>query len=229
MNYNTDVGIAENIFDLFFAPRRLAERIKEKPQFLIPIVVIVLVAILSNFVIKELSFQTQIDAIKENTPYVSVENLRAQYESGFWLALMFAPLTAILLCVVSSGVYYGSARIFGGVGDFAPTFSVMLYAFVITSLGSLIQYFMANATNNLMFSFSPAVLLDIKTVNPWLYNLLTLINPIQILVLIFLVITLQVINEYSRKNAVLTVAVVTIAKYLFTSIITMLFSQSMLL
>ncbi|MDO5095246.1 MAG: YIP1 family protein [Peptostreptococcaceae bacterium] len=228
MNYNTDVGIAENIFDLFFAPRRLAERIKEKPQFLIPIAIIVLIAILSNFVIKELSFQAQIDAIKETTPYVSVESLRAQYERGFWLALIFAPLTVILLCAVSSGVYWGASRIFGGVGDFAPTFSVMLYSFVITSLGSLIQYFMANATNNLMFSFSPAVLLDIKTANPWLYNLLTLVNPVHIFVLTFLVITLQVINEYSRKNAVLTVAVVTIAKYLLTSVITMLFSQNML-
>lgn len=103
--------------------------------------------------------------------------------------LFFAPLTVILLCVVSSGIYYGSGRIFGGVGDFAPTFSVMLYSFVITSLGSLIQYFMANATNNLMFSFSPAVFLDIKTANPWLYNLLTPINLIHILVLIFLIVT----------------------------------------
>ena len=112
MNYNIDVGIAENISDFFFAPRRLAERIKEKPQFLIPIVIIVLITILSNFTIKELSFQTQIDAIKETMPYVSVENLRAQYERGFLPALILLPFTTILLCAVSSGVYYGTGRIF---------------------------------------------------------------------------------------------------------------------
>lgn len=219
MEYQEKAGFIDNVVDLFIAPSKLAERIRQKPQYLLPIVLMSILTIITALAIKDLTLQEQIRA-SSSLPK-EFQMTEEKFNTSFMIGLVLSPLFLIIGNAFYALLYWGIGKMFGGSSSYKNVFSATLYSSVIATLGGLVQSFAMAYTNNIRFQFSPTLFLDTKGMNPWIINALNLVNPIVIWPMIFMVIALKIIHGYKKGSAIGTVITVTILGYFFSSVLLM--------
>ncbi len=219
MEYQEKAGFIDNIVDLFTAPSKLAERIRQKPQYLLPIVLMSILTIITALAIKDLTLQEQIRATSSLPK--EFQMTEEKFNTSFMIGLAISPIMLIIGNAFSSLLYWGIGKMFGGSSQYKNVFSATLYSGVIAALGGLVQSFGMAYTNNIRFQFSPTLFLDTTGMNPWIINALNLVNPIVIWSMVFMVIALKIIHGYKKGSAIGTVVTVMIIGYIISSLMLM--------
>jgi hypothetical protein len=135
-------GIAR-LAGVLFAPAETFEDIARKPDFLAPILAIILIGILTSIaVVPKLDFETLMrEQMAQSNPQMSPEDtdnaVRLMAASGKVLAYAGSLLSIIILLVVA-GVLLMAFRLMGGEGTFKQAFSASLYAWMPLVVYSII-------------------------------------------------------------------------------------------
>ncbi len=200
-----------DVSDLFLAPKKLAERIDERPRFVAPIAFLAIIAIIQSFSVQEIVMKS----ILENSQFPSNVEASPFIQAGIVAGVLFAPFGVILNAAIEAVKLFLFGKIFKGVAKFESVFSMTLYTTIISECGAIINSLLVNLSGNIYANISPAYFLP-KGTNQIIYTLVSLLNPFIIAIFIVDIIMIQVIHRYSKKSAIATVVLTFGFNILFT-------------
>ncbi len=131
------------IFDIFFNPRNYFLKLKEKPFFIIPLIIILLFTLLQSYVATRYTKVSEIikrmeerGASKEQIERVEEFMRRpARIIIGLVTTLIFT----LLFLLIISLIFNFSLPLIGREGNFMKTFAIVCGAGLVSALGSLIR------------------------------------------------------------------------------------------
>ncbi|MDF2839612.1 MAG: Yip1 domain protein [Clostridia bacterium] len=175
--------IGERIKYFFTNPNRLFEDYKNKPTWLVKLLIIIGITIVYTILLKNLTFGPQVDMIIQQSPDMPKEQVEAT------MALMNSPvmtaiavgaaaLMAIIAVFATSGIYYGLLSLFGGKTSYMRVVAVYSLAYIPYYIGALVSLGFSYFTNNYESLLQPQ-LTDV------LFNRLGLFVIWQVLLLVF--------------------------------------------
>lgn len=198
----------ERLIKIFTSPSEVFESIEAKPNFLLPIIVVVAITALISFLTKDLLAEytmqvllnqgmdrSQIDATLEATKTFAQVGLIAGIVFSF-LSPLIKGLVAHLFSIM-----------FSGEGKVNASVSVVLNSYMIAMLGSLLALPIIIMTKNPMFTFSPAVLLPAADMGKPIYTALATLNIFTIWYLVVSIIGFKKVHKYSTIKASLAVLI----------------------
>lgn len=194
----------ERAINIVASPIQVIEDIKEKPNYLVPMIIIWVVTLVSTLLLKDLSAQLT-DLVYANSKMTpeQIEATKAA-SSGFIQAMMYTGIVLAPLAAIFKGAFAKLLSIlFSGKGSLAETVSLVLNAYVIQMLGTVISLPIMLITQNAAFSFSPALLLPIAKFGTPIFTTLSYFNIFTIWYLAVTVIGIKKIHEVSTWKAAL--------------------------
>lgn len=198
----------QRAINIIVSPSGTFEAIKEKPNYLVPMVIIWVVTIIATFLMKD--FKDELMDIALAAQGVSADQAAASKEmmSGLTTAFMYAGMVLAPLGPMFKGAISHLLSIpFSGKGSFGATVSLVLNAYIIQMLGSLVSLPIIIITQNAAFSFSPALLLPLAKFGTPLYTTLSTLNIFTIWYLVVSVMGIKKVHEVSTwKAAVIALA-----------------------
>lgn len=133
------------IINVFLAPRSTFESIDRKPDWIVPLLIVVIIAFVISFLIMPFALDRQFDMqrAKMQERGMSDEEIENALELGRPIAEKVGPIsalvvTAIFLVILAALLYFLGNIILGGKTTFKKIFSVVTYTSLIGSLGSLV-------------------------------------------------------------------------------------------
>ncbi len=198
----------QRALNIIIAPTSTFESIKEKPNFLVPMIVIWVVTLVATYLMKD--FKDQLVDIALAAQGVSADQAAASKDmmSGFTTAAMYIGIVVAPLGAMFKGaISHLLSILFSGKGSFGSTVSLVLNAYLIQMLGTIISLPFIMITQNGAFSFSAALLLPIAKFGTPLYTTLSTLNIFTIWYLVVSVMGMKKVHEVSTwKAAVMALA-----------------------
>lgn len=204
----------KNVIGIFLSPEETMDRIKERKNILIPLIIVCLSVIVSMLLI----FEMTVNLIKESTPNAEMfgDNF---FETIYLGTLISSPFIILAVSAITAGVYNITVgtSIVGGKRDYKAMFSVVLHATLVTSLSMVLTSLIAVITANPNFGFSLQNIIgvDVKNVK-WYSAILTEINPFVLYSYFLTIIGIEKVAEISRKKAFIIFAIFKLLGILFT-------------
>lgn len=205
----------QRIVGVFFTPTETFEDIARKPDFLVPIIILVLITFVSTIVvIPHLDFDAvvaqQTEMMKKQNPNMTdadMERVGRMTRTFGKMAGYVSPLLILIGLLVIAVVLWGAVRLMGGQGDFGQALSTTIYAwFPRMLLGGIIGMVivmmrgMVDPTQMAaVVKTSPAFLVDMKE-QPILFALLSSLDIFVIWTCILLTIGFSVLSKLSRAK-----------------------------
>ncbi len=196
----------QRAMNIIVSPMSVIEDIKLKPNFLLPLGLIVLVGIISTLLTKDLAAQL-VDITYANAK-MTPDQIAATKEatSGLMSAMMYIGIILMpLIPLIKGCVSHLLSILFGGEGTFAETVSLMVNAYLIQMLGTVIALPIMLITNNGAFGFSPALLLPIAKFGTPIYSTLAALNLFAIWYLVVSIMGVKKIHNVATWKAALIV------------------------
>lgn len=180
----------ERIAGVFFTPADTFADIARKPNFLVPLLLIIAIGYISTFLVMprvdwESVRAQQVEALRKQSPNATESDLEpglkvAQAISK--VAMYVSPLLAVIWYLIVAVVLFGAFRLMGGEGTFPQAFSATLYAWfplvlfgIILTVVILVQGSFDPMTMATAVKSNPAFLVDMKE-QPVLFALLSSID-----------------------------------------------------
>lgn len=195
----------QRLFNMVVSPMIAIEDIQRKPNYLVPLAVIWVVGIITTFLTKDLT-QQLLDLTYANAGMTSDQIAQTkEMMSGYMSAMMYVGIIMLPLAPIVKGcVSHLLSILFSGKGSFGATVSLMLNAYVIQMLGTLIALPVMVMTQNAAFSFSPALMLPMEKYGTPIYTTLSTLNLFTIWYLLVTIMGIQKIQGLSTwKSAVI--------------------------
>ena len=202
----------QRLAGVLFAPAETFEDIARKPDFLAPILAIILIGVLTSIaVVPKLDFETMMrDQMAQANREMSPEDLdrvaRIGAASGKVLAYA-GPLLSIIILLIVAAVLLMAFRLMGGEGTFKQAFSASLYAWMPLIVYSIIAAIIIMSRE----SVTPDLLPVIVRSNPGfladpqsqkvLFALLTALDVFTIWTLVLLSIGFSYVARVSKTKA----------------------------
>lgn len=213
-NYSSEkAGILDYLSDLFFEPSSLADRIDRKPRILIPMILCCVLTLATSLIQMDLAIEYSVGAAAQNLAAMGqtfdATQLATQIRSFYPITAAASSLLIVLVTALEAGILVGLSKLFKGGGGFKKVFSLLLFAFIIASLGGVITALLKVFTGNFVFDLSPATFLfDKNTFTfPWYYSWIIMLNPFNIWFWFVVWVGIQRILELSRKNAAIVIGI----------------------
>lgn len=206
MEQSTEVRKPQNGFqraiNIIGSPVTVIEDIKAKPNYWVPMIIIWVVTLVSTLLLKDLADQLKDLAYANlNMP---AEQIAAAKEmtSGFVKAMMYVTIIGAPLAAIFKGAFSKLLSIlFSGTGILGETVSLVLNAYVIQMLGTIVSVPLMLITQNAAFSFSPALLLPMTKFGTPIYTTLMYFNIFTLWYLAVTVVGIKKIHEVSTWKA----------------------------
>jgi hypothetical protein len=196
----------QRAMNIILSPMSVIEDIKLKPNFLLPLGLILLVGIISTLLTKDLA--AQLIEMSYANANLTPDQIAAAKEinSGFMTAMMYIGIVMLpLIPLIKGCVSHLLSILFGGEGTFAETTSLMVNAYLIQMLGTVIALPIMLMTSNGAFGFSPALLLPMTKFGTPIYSTLTALNLFAIWYLIVSIMGVKKIHNVATWKAALIV------------------------
>lgn len=208
----------QRLAGVLFAPAETFEDIARKPDFVLPLVLILLISFVSTLILVPKidfaeSFRQQMEQQNKNMSPQDVERA-AKMGAAFGKVMAYTgPIWGIAILVIIAAVLMLAFRLFGGEGTFMQSFSVTLYSWIPMCLFSIVTTIVVFSRESIdptqmqtLVKSNPAFLVEMKT-NPMLYSLLTSLDIFTIWTLILLTIGFAAVSRFSKvKSAVIIVS-----------------------
>ncbi|NOX38007.1 MAG: YIP1 family protein [Calditrichaeota bacterium] len=177
-----EMGVFQRIVGIFFQPVKVFEYLRQKPDILVPLILIlVITAVVSNLVV-DIAVNDQIRLIEQNENIpdeqkdLIIDRMEAsrQGATGFLYTSILPVITTLIVVVLVTLIFWGIGNfILGGTAKFKQMFSVYLYAYLIVALlGSAIKVPLILYQKTIHVQTSLALLLPASQNKTFLYNLL---------------------------------------------------------
>jgi hypothetical protein len=119
---------------VFFSPIETFASIARKPDWVVPLIVLLIISIASSIVFAQrvdfmAAARQQMEARKDISPEQMERGLKVAGAIGKTFTY-FSPLIAVIVWVIVAAVLLLSSRLFGGEGDFKQAFSTTLYGWL---------------------------------------------------------------------------------------------------
>ena len=205
----------QRIIGMFFSPSETFEDIARKPDFLVPIILMLLIAFASSILIApHLDFDSmmaqQTEMMKKQNPNMSDADAEraANMGKGFAkVAVYVGPIFIFIGFLVIALVLWGAVRLMGGQGDFLQALSTTIYAYFprmllggIIGIVIIMMRGMVDPTQMAsVVKTSPAFLVEMKE-QPILYALLSSLDIFVIWTCILLSIGFAALSRLSKAK-----------------------------
>jgi hypothetical protein len=201
----------ERIIGVFISPESTMQDIAARPSWLLPLLIIVIVATAGTFFLKDAILQTQLEAMeKRNMTAEQIEQARPMMEKMMGItAPLFGALGTVVfyLFVAGLGMLVGSV-ILGGETKFSTIFAVTCWSGMIGVLSSLVNIPVMAKRQAMESATSLGILLSPDAKGSFFYNLLSKIDLFTIWWIVVLGFGFAVAYKFSTRKAMTTVFVV---------------------
>jgi hypothetical protein len=205
----------ERIAGVLFAPAETFEDISRKPDFLVPILLILLIGYASTILLMprmdwDSVMAQQAEQMKKRQPNMTeadMERASGIVKTFGTVMAYIAPILMFAWYVVVAGIFLLAFRLMGGQGTFGQAFSTVLYSWIPMLVNSIVITIVAimrgsvdPVTMATLVKSNPAFLVDMKA-HPALYSLLASVDIFTIWMLILLIIGFATLSRVSRAKA----------------------------
>jgi hypothetical protein len=202
----------DRVVDVLFAPAATFRDIARRPDFLVPLAVILIVSIVAAVIIAPRvdfasTMREQMTQANKNMSEEDIDRV-VRFSSAFARAMLYvSPLLNLIIFAIIAGVLLLAFRLFGGEGTYKQAYSVTAYSWmplVISSIIGIVILLMrgevgADELNNLVKS-NLGFFVDMKA-NPTAFAILSSFDLFTIWSLSLFIIGFSVISRLSRGRS----------------------------
>jgi len=201
-----------SIMDIYFAPSKVFTSLKEKPQWLMPFIIVLVVVAVTAVVTVSLTRE----AIAERQEQVfeerglseeQIEQAR-QFTSGPVImissAVSAAVITAVVLLIFALVVNLFSP-LFGGESGFKMVFSVICFSALVTVPAAILKLIMIAITRSPFVTTSLALLVPNLAKTSFVYQLLAGFDFFILWEMILVALGISITNNVMKRNAYILV------------------------
>lgn len=206
-------GTFEKIYNVFFAPRKTFESIDRKPDWLIPMVIVVAIAVLFTIIIMPIALPQQMEKQREKMEErgMAAEEIDRAMAMGERIGKTVGPITTgvvtIIFLLLIPGIFMFMGNIIlGGKTTFKKLLSVFCYSSLIGSLNTIILLPMILSKKTMEVHFSLASFMSADVSESFLYQLLKKIDLFAIWQIIVAGIGVAVVYKFTTKKSIIMVA-----------------------
>jgi hypothetical protein len=213
-----------NIFNIYFAPSRVFSVLKEKPQWITPFIIILVVVAATAAVTVTLTRETIIARQEE------MFEQRGMTDEQIEQAKQFTSGPAILISSILSGVIFTALLLlifavvtnlfiplFGGESGFKKVFSVICFSALVMVPAAILKLIMIAMTKSPFVTTSLALAVPSMAKTSFLYQLLAGFDFFALWEMILVAMGISITNSVVKKNAYILVFVIWIVS-IFVSI-----------
>ncbi|NIR48748.1 YIP1 family protein [candidate division KSB1 bacterium] len=209
-----ELNVFQKVVGIFTSPRETFESINERPSWLIPYIIVVVISLVSGFLVTDIAIQDQISRIEAN-PNISQDRAEAiigrieEQATGArkYFNLALSPIIILLAMVIVSGILLFCGNIIlGGEGNFKKVFAVYAWSSLISVLAAIVKTPLILATETTDVATNLAVLLPSEDRFSMLYRILAQVDFFTIWLVIVISIGLSVIYRFHLQKTLVVVA-----------------------
>lgn len=230
VNSQPQLNAVQRIFGVFFSPKKTFEDIDRKPDWIVPLVLILLLVVAFTIVTMPISMPERMEKQREKMEErgMSSEQIDAAMATGEKVGKIIGPIgaaitTAIILAIFTLILWFVGNVVLGGQTTFVKMFSVYNYSSLIGMLGLLLSLPLIISKQTANVHFSLALLLPDDQSKTVLYNFLKAFSLFSIWQYVVLAIGFAVIYKFSMKKSGITMLVLFIIYVIFSVTISQLF------
>lgn len=203
------------ILDIYFAPSKVFNALKEKPRWILPLAIVLVVVALTtvltmNFARDEI-FARQQEALQERGLTEEQMEQAMQFTQGPVAAISGAVgaviFTGVLLLIFAVVVNL-FVPLFGGESGFKKVFSVICFSALVMIPAAILKLLMIATTKSPYVTTSLALLAPGLAKNSFAYQLLAGFDFFVIWEMVLVAMGLSITNSINRKNAYILVFVI---------------------
>ena len=204
------------LVSIFYEPTKVFRAIKEKPTWIVPLVVFLVAMTTATYFMMPAAQKMQMERFERSQTLTEEQKaeFRTQMEVGQKFAIVgviSSPILWTIFLFVVVGILMLMANvIFGGKGRFAQVFAMVVLSLMTWVLSSIIKTPLIMAKDSIDVRTSLAILLPGETNSGPLYTLLNTYTDVFVVwQLIILIIGVKVIYDFATQKAVMTVLIPT--------------------
>jgi len=194
-----------NVLDIFFAPSKYFSALKEKPKWLIPLIVIIIASVIASVVvISTFSPEKQLEQLRERN--LTPEQFeQAQKMIGSPVVLISGIVSSIVITPIMflliSLIFNFTLPLLGITSKYLMTFSIVVGSALVTIPQMLIRIILTLVTGSPLVQTSFALFFPMLSKNTYLYRLLSKFDFFTIWQMILLALGLKIIYAISGKKS----------------------------
>jgi hypothetical protein len=206
------------LLDIFHAPTRVFSRLKEKPEwvtpFVIVLVVVALTATLTVTMTRETVMVQQEEIMRERGMSEEQIEQAMKFASGpvaMISGAIVAPLFIAIILVVFAAVLNLFIPLFGGKGAFKSVFSVVCFSALIKVPAAILRLILIAITKSPYATASLALFAPNLAKTSFGYRFLASVDFFIIWEMILVALGISITNAIERKNAYILVFIIWVA------------------
>jgi len=226
------LSAVQRIIGVFFSPRATFEDIDRKPNWVLPLVLILVIIIGFTLITMPISMPEQMEKQREKMLERGMDDdqidkiMTSQEKIGKYLGPIGAAISTIIILLVFTLIFWFVGNIvLGGQTKFNKMFSVYLHSSLIGMLGVLFSLPLIIQKQTADVHFSLALLLPQEQSSTVLFNTLKAFGIFSIWQYVVLAIGFAVIYKFSMKKAGTAMVVLFLLYVIFSVAISQIFGQ----
>ncbi|MGQ9535591.1 MAG: Yip1 family protein [bacterium] len=221
------------IIDTFLNPRAVFVGIKEKPEWLLPLVtvlvVLTIISILTISITRDLITAQQIEALKNRNMTDEQIEQALKFSSGpimFIFGGLGAIINTLVILLIFAALLNLFIPMFGGEGSFKMVFSVVSFSALIKIPGNIIRFILVILKHSLQVSTSLALFVPNLDTHSFAYRLLNQFDFFILWEMCLVAYGIHLTNNVKKENSYILVFVILIASVLLSIALGSLFGRS---
>ncbi len=205
------------LVSIFYEPTKVFRAIKEKPTWIVPLIVFLVVMTGATYFMMPAAQKSQLQRIEQSDVYTAEQKaeIRTQMEAsqGFaMIGVISSPIVWTIFLFIAVGVLMLMGNvIFGGKARFAQVFAMVILSFMTWVISGIVKTPLIVAKDSVDVRTSLAILLPGETNSGPLYTLLNTFTDVFVIwQIVLLIIGVKVIYDFAMQKATLTVVIPTI-------------------
>lgn len=202
-------GVVSRIVGIFTSPRAVMEDIVAHPNWLIPLIIVLMLGMTNAYLFTDLGMQAGIEQVRNNPKMtqeqidVATKAMQERMASPWrYVGIVAAPIFIVVACLLIAGVFLFSGNVLlGGEAKFKTIFSVVSWSSLIGVLAAAVNVPIMLAKQSLEEATSLSVLLSPDDKNTFLYKLLSKVEIFTIWEIAVMGIGLAVAYKFSTGKA----------------------------
>jgi hypothetical protein len=201
-----------NLLNIFFSPTKVFEQLKEKREWIRPLVVVLVLialsAVITFYVTRDTALARQEEIMRERGMSEEQIEQAKQFTSGPIAAVLggvSAIIITVMILLIFSLLVNVLIPVFGGASSFKAVFSVICHAALVRIPSTIIRMILIAVTGSLYVSASLALLVPGMDKMSFAYRVLAGFDGFVIWELALVALGISITNNISKKNAFILV------------------------
>jgi hypothetical protein len=221
------------VFNVFFEPRKVFESLNFKPTWIVPVIIVALLAVSFFYFTFPYIMDQQVQRIRdnENIPEQAKENIieriEGQTQPPIW-QLAIAPVGVLVSFIVVAAVLFFIFNVLlGGDSTFRRVFSTYCYSSLVAIPASIVKFPLVMVKGDVNVQTSLALILSPDKQGSFIYSVLSSFDIFTVWQVLLLSIGLGVMYKFTTKKALVAVIVLWIIWILLKSGLSSAFGGSL--